>query len=173
MSIGWAILGTGGFPEDKVAPAMKLAEGSELVAVLSRDLARANEFAGKHGALIGYDSIETVLNDLRVEVAARYEAAVELLRTGELEQARQHAVAMLEGAERLRDRHWLSSALRVNGYLCYSIGDWTAARDFTERGLAVLPGDPRNLAPRAVGEFRWATLNRGACTWSGSLRSCA
>jgi len=28
LSIGWAILGTGGFPQDKVAPAMKLAEDS-------------------------------------------------------------------------------------------------------------------------------------------------
>jgi len=67
LSIGWAILGTGGFPEEKVAPAMKLAEDSQLVAVLSRDLARANEFAEKHGARVGYDSIETALNDSRVD----------------------------------------------------------------------------------------------------------
>jgi 1,5-anhydro-D-fructose reductase (1,5-anhydro-D-mannitol-forming) len=67
LSIGWAILGTGGFPQDKVAPAMKLAEDSELIVVLSRDLARANEFAEKHGAQVGYDSIEAVLSDARVD----------------------------------------------------------------------------------------------------------
>ncbi|MEE2926383.1 MAG: Gfo/Idh/MocA family oxidoreductase [Chloroflexota bacterium] len=67
MSIGWAILGTGDFPENKVAPALNLAEGSELIAVLSRNLHRSQEFANKHGAKVGYDSIEAVLNDSRVD----------------------------------------------------------------------------------------------------------
>ena len=67
MSIGWAILGTGGFPKDKVAPAMKLVDDSHLVAILSSYLTRANEFAAKHGAEVGYDSIEAVLSDPRVD----------------------------------------------------------------------------------------------------------
>lgn len=57
------------------------------------------------------------LNDPLVEVAARYEAAIVLGETGEPEQARPHVVAMLEVAERLRDRYWLSSALMYNGSL--------------------------------------------------------
>jgi len=67
LTIGWAILGTGGFPENKVAPALNLSEGSELIAVLSRDLTRSQEFADKHCAKVGYDSIEAVLNDSRVD----------------------------------------------------------------------------------------------------------
>lgn len=39
MSIDWAILGTGGFPNEKDAPAIKLAVESELVGVLSQHLA--------------------------------------------------------------------------------------------------------------------------------------
>ena len=38
MSIDWTILGTGGFPNEKDAPAIKLAAESELVGVLSRHL---------------------------------------------------------------------------------------------------------------------------------------
>ncbi len=45
MSIGWAILGTSGFPDEKVAPALNLADDCELIAVMSRDAARAKEFA--------------------------------------------------------------------------------------------------------------------------------
>ncbi|MFQ6028565.1 MAG: Gfo/Idh/MocA family protein [Dehalococcoidia bacterium] len=67
MTIGWAILGTGGFPDHKVAPAMSRAEGSQLIAVQSRDQARADEFARQHGALVGYDSIESVLSDSRID----------------------------------------------------------------------------------------------------------
>ena len=67
MSIGWAILGTGGFSSDKIAPALNLTENSELIGVLSRDLARAEEFAEQHGAQIGFDSLESVLNDSRID----------------------------------------------------------------------------------------------------------
>ena len=67
MSVGWAILGTGGFPDEKVAPALNLVDGGELIAVMSRDAARAAEFGAKHGAQVGYDSIEAVLADTRVD----------------------------------------------------------------------------------------------------------
>ncbi|MBT97659.1 MAG: hypothetical protein CL902_03415 [Dehalococcoidia bacterium] len=67
LSVGWAILGTGGFPDEKIAPAMNLTDDSELIAVMSRDSARAEEFAAKHGAQVGYDSVEAVLGDSRVD----------------------------------------------------------------------------------------------------------
>ena len=101
------------------------------------------------------------LNDLRVEVAARFEATSVLRITGELEQARQHALPMLKGAERLRDRFWLSSALNRNGFLCSSIGDWRSAREFSDRGLAASPGDYRNLAHRAEFEYEVGDFDQG------------
>ena len=102
-------------------------------------------------------------DDLFVEVTARYDAAGVLRETGELEQARQQAVAMLEGAERLRDRAWRSSALSLNGGLCHSMGDWLSVREFSDLGLAVSPGDHRNLAVRAFsrspGPWRWSSVS--------------
>ena len=71
-----------------------------------------------------------------VEVAALHEAAIVSRETGELNQSRQHAVAMLIVAERLRDRFWLASAHNFNANLCYLIGDWQAGRQFSDRGLA-------------------------------------
>ena len=72
---------------------------------------RAIELSRQHG-------------DLFVEVAARYEASTFYLTTGELSLASQQAVSLLEAAERLRDRFWLSSALNRNEALCYLKGDW-------------------------------------------------
>ena len=99
--------------------------------------------------------------DLFVEVAAHNEASFVYVDTGELEQARQHAVAMLEAAERLRDRYWLSSALIRNWVLCSLTGDWPAAREFSNRGLAVAPGDYRNLSSRAVQEYQVGDFDQG------------
>ena len=100
-------------------------------------------------------------DDLFVEVAARNEASFAYGDAGELEQARQHAVAMLEGAERLRDRYWLSSALNFNRALCYSMGDWLEGREFSNRGLAVSPMEPRILGLRGLLEYDVGDFSQG------------
>ncbi|PKB64319.1 MAG: hypothetical protein BZY80_03250 [SAR202 cluster bacterium Io17-Chloro-G2] len=92
-------------------------------------------------------------DDPQVEAAARYEASVALCINGDPEEAQVHATAMLAAAERLRDRFWLSSALGHNAALCQVRGDWQAARDFAERGLAVQPGDSRILGRMAGLEY--------------------
>jgi predicted dehydrogenase len=50
-------VGTGRFSTEKVASAMDLALGSELIAVMSQDSSKAEEFAAEHGAQVGYDTI--------------------------------------------------------------------------------------------------------------------
>ncbi|MCH8279151.1 MAG: gfo/Idh/MocA family oxidoreductase, partial [Chloroflexi bacterium] len=50
MALGWGIISTGLHPDNKIAPAIRAAEGAELVAVYSRDRGRAEAFAEKHGA---------------------------------------------------------------------------------------------------------------------------
>ena len=67
MAIGWAFVGTGRHPDNRVAPAMALAEDTELVAAYSRDRGRAEEFASKHGIKTAYDSLEDLLGDSRVD----------------------------------------------------------------------------------------------------------
>jgi predicted dehydrogenase len=44
LSVGWAILGTGGFPDEKVAPALNMVDGGELISVMSRYATRAAKF---------------------------------------------------------------------------------------------------------------------------------
>lgn len=68
MATGWAIVSTGRHPDRKMAPAIRQAQNADLVAVYSRDRARAEEFARKHDARAAYDSLEDLLRDSRVDV---------------------------------------------------------------------------------------------------------
>ncbi|MSP79292.1 MAG: Gfo/Idh/MocA family oxidoreductase [Dehalococcoidia bacterium] len=61
MPIGWGIIGPGGWADRYIAPAIKQAKDSKLVAVLSRDKERADVFAKGHGADRGYDSLAEFL----------------------------------------------------------------------------------------------------------------
>ena len=67
MSLGWAIAGIGSHADLKIAPAMKLARDSRLVAVYSRDQGRADGFAEKHGADAAYSELGGLLRDSRVD----------------------------------------------------------------------------------------------------------
>lgn len=67
MSLGWAIVGIGSHAHLKIAPALRAANGAELVAVYSRDQGRADAFAAAHGAAAAYSSLDALLADARVE----------------------------------------------------------------------------------------------------------
>jgi 1,5-anhydro-D-fructose reductase (1,5-anhydro-D-mannitol-forming) len=67
LSLGWAIAGIGSHADLKIAPAMKLAQDTRLVAVYSREQARANTFAESHGADAAYGSLDAMLADSRVD----------------------------------------------------------------------------------------------------------
>ena len=67
MALGWAIIGAGMHPHLKVAPAMGLAKGTDLVAVYSRSMDRAETFAESHDAKAAYDSVDEMLKDSRVD----------------------------------------------------------------------------------------------------------
>ncbi|MQG09944.1 MAG: Gfo/Idh/MocA family oxidoreductase [SAR202 cluster bacterium] len=68
MAVGWAFIGTGNYPNSRMAPAAALAENTSIIAAYSRDQHRAEEFASNHGALAAYISIEGLLADSRVDV---------------------------------------------------------------------------------------------------------
>ena len=65
--IGWAIISTGQHPDNKIAPAIAAAQGSDLVAVFSRDQSRADDFAQRHGAQAAYSDLDDLLGDSRVD----------------------------------------------------------------------------------------------------------
>ena len=69
MSLGWGIIGTGGFAGSATAPAIKAlgAEGS-LVAAVSRDRGRADAFAAQHGAKRAYTDYADLLRDREVDI---------------------------------------------------------------------------------------------------------
>ncbi len=101
-------------------------------------------------------------NEPLLEVAARYEAALVTRYKGDLEGSRQHAAAMLEVAEQLRDRFWLCSALNVNAAVCHATGDWQSAGGFSDRSLEASPGDSRALARRIVSDYQVGDFDQGS-----------
>jgi len=68
LGIGWALIGTGNYPDSRIAPAAALAEDTSIIAAYSRDQQRADAFASKHGALAAYTSVKELLADPRVDV---------------------------------------------------------------------------------------------------------
>ena len=67
MATGWALVSTGRHADTLVAPAIRGAEDTQLVAVCSRDQAQAEAFADKHGAQAAYTSLEALVADARVD----------------------------------------------------------------------------------------------------------
>jgi 1,5-anhydro-D-fructose reductase (1,5-anhydro-D-mannitol-forming) len=68
LAIGWGFIGTGNYPNSRVAPAAALAEDTSIIAAYGRDQQRVDEFAKTHGALAAYTSIEDLLADSKVDV---------------------------------------------------------------------------------------------------------
>jgi hypothetical protein len=110
--------------------------------------------------------------DLRHRITAQRMVAWALTVQGEREQARFHAAAVLAGAEELRDRWSLASAAFHNELLSLYEGDWRAAREMAELGLAAQPWDPRHLGLRAVLEYEIGRFEEGA-TYIARLQEIA
>ena len=66
MTIRWGMIGTGNVTEQKSGPALYQAERSELVAVMNRTKARAEDYARRHGEPRVYDTVDDLLADSRV-----------------------------------------------------------------------------------------------------------
>lgn len=66
--VRWGVLSTSNFAQTKVIPAMLQAEHTELVAIASRDLAKARTAAQKFGLPKAYGSYEELLADPDIDV---------------------------------------------------------------------------------------------------------
>ena len=116
MTLGLALLGTGRIAENAFVPAVKGAADADLVAVLSRDAARAAEFARQHGIAKSYDDLDALLRDPDVEgvIVATPDAAHEA-QVIAAAQAGKHILcekpmtATLAGCERM------AAAVRASG----------------------------------------------------------
>jgi ATP/maltotriose-dependent transcriptional regulator MalT len=95
------------------------------------------------------------------EAHARYDLMHVLYAMGDLESAASHATAMLSPAERSGIRAWQTSAMEANENVASAKGDWKAAREFTQRGLAVDPRHTILLGSRVLLEYQVGDFDAG------------
>ena len=116
MPLGWAIAGIGSHADLKIAPAMKLAKESRLVAVYSRDQDRADAFADAHGAEAAYSSLDAMLADSRVDAvfvaSPNYLHAPQTIKAAA---AGKHVLAEKPMANSVSDAAAMISACRDHG----------------------------------------------------------
>jgi len=101
------------------------------------------------------------LNEPQAEVLSSYYTAHSLIALGEFDEARHHASRTLAVSERLRDRSWLTSATLPNQFLCHATGDFKAAIELNDQGLALSPMDRRHLGHRALLEYETGNFIQG------------
>jgi 1,5-anhydro-D-fructose reductase (1,5-anhydro-D-mannitol-forming) len=65
--IGWGIVGLGRIADTAIAPAVTAAPNGTLAGVVSRDAAKAKDFAARHGAASSYDDYRALLEDPAVD----------------------------------------------------------------------------------------------------------
>jgi predicted dehydrogenase len=66
-TIRWGIIGCGDVTEVKSGPAFQKADGSELVAVMRRDAAKAEDYAKRHGVPRWYADADQLIRDPEVD----------------------------------------------------------------------------------------------------------
>ena len=101
------------------------------------------------------------LNEPKAEVLASYYTAHSLISLGEFDEARQHASRTQAVGERLRDRLWSTAANLPNQFLCHATGDFKAAIELNDQGLALSSMDRRHLGHRALLEYETANFIQG------------
>ena len=116
MSLGWGIVGIGSHADLKIAPAMRLAEDANLVAVYSRDQGRSDAFAEKHGAQTAYSNLDDLLADSRIDAvfvaSPNYMHAPQTIRAAS---AGKHVLAEKPMATTVSDAAAMVDACRDHG----------------------------------------------------------
>ena len=69
-TLGWGLIGTGKIADDRILPGINAFKGNKLVAVVSREQARADAFAKKFGAQHAYTKYADMLANPDVQVVA-------------------------------------------------------------------------------------------------------
>jgi len=99
--------------------------------------------------------------DSHAEILALYTGALASFALGDLEDMRLKSEAILPYAERLRDRFWLAGALRCKESVSRLEGNWEAARELNDQGLAIAASEPRSLCNRALLEYESGDFVQG------------
>ena len=143
--------------QEALSKALDIANQEGDVALELRTLADAGEVAMHHGRFeemldlsLRAASLSGRVDDPRSEAMLNYHAAIAFMSRGEPQLASRHAEAGVAAAERLRHHFYLGRALFVSESLACNLGQWEAAREFGDRGLALSPREPRLLLGRVL-----------------------
>ncbi|MFQ6031023.1 MAG: LuxR C-terminal-related transcriptional regulator, partial [Dehalococcoidia bacterium] len=118
-------------------------------------------FAGTLDKGIPACEIVRQVDDPQAEALARYSLVLAHIATGDLDRARQQSAELLAAAEQLRDRFWLSVALRTREDVAHLAGDWPTARSFSDRSLGISPSEARSLSTRTMEEYQTGNFPEG------------
>jgi predicted dehydrogenase len=166
--VHWGILGCGDVCEVKSGPALQQATGSELVAVMRRDRARAEDFARRHGVPAFYDDADRLIDDPRVDAVyiasppgAHLDLALKVAARGkpayvEKPMARTHAEC-----ERMLEAFDQASLPLFVAYYRRALPRFVKAREIIEAGrLGTITGVSCRFAASAQ-----ASLDPAALPW--------
>jgi len=138
------------------------------VGVELRTLVSSAEIEGYHlrweeAVAVGTQALNLAsrVDDPRSEMLAHYWVSLSRFILGDAEGIAQHAEAMLAAAERLRHHFYLARALFSNEMMARCLGEFAAARQFSERGLAVSPRETRLLFGRTLLEYEVGDFENG------------
>jgi len=101
------------------------------------------------------------IDDPRSETMAQFWAGNSSVYLGDLAVAERHIKQSIAAAERLRHHFYLGRALNQMCWLSYRRGEWQAARDFNDRGLAASPRETRLLHTRMILEYEVGNFDDG------------
>ena len=126
------------------ARALRIAAGADAVGLELRTLAYAisiDHFDLRWSDLIAKSrrvrDLAQRVEDIRSETYARFREAYTLTHTGHPDEGTLESDANLALAERLKDRGLLADALYVKSVLAQLRGDWSEARAYSDRALAI------------------------------------
>ena len=101
------------------------------------------------------------IGELYALVRARNLCAGLYIRLGDSDEARVHATAGVEDAERLHNRMWTGRLLNHSSDLAILKGEWNAAQEFNERVLAASLKDFSSLGNEAIRCLHVGEIEKG------------
>jgi len=153
---------------DSFAKAMDIArnEGDTVLALQTLISSAEVEWIFLHWEEVLNKSLEAIelipkVGDLRAETLAHFYAHQSYRALGESVEAERHIEKSVAAAERLRHHFYLGRALGSACWFSHCKGEWQAARDFNDRGLAASPQETRLLFTRAMVEYEVGNFSDG------------